>query len=273
MKLAFSTLGCPDWSLAEIADAARRLRYGAIELRCLAGDLDLTARPELSERRVGFSRRLLRRYGVAVCCLDTSACFHAVEASERQKNVESALRSAAIATGLAAPLIRLFPNEVPDGATRAETRIRIAQSLHEVAARAPSGVRFALETHGDFATAEAAVDLVRLADHPSLGVVWDAANTVAAGESIAASARIVAPHLALVHLRDAKPVPGERFWQPVLAGRGSVPFEDVVEQLRAIGYGGYVSFEWEKYWHPELEEPEVALADFRAAIGRLAAAA
>jgi len=128
-------------------------------------------------------------------------------------------------------------------------------------------------THGDFATAEAAVDLVRLADHPSLAIVWDAANTVAAGEEVATSAKLVAPHLALVHLRDAKAVAGKRFWQPVLAGRGSVPFEAVIGELRAIGYAGYVSFEWEKYWYPELEEPEVALADFRNAISRLAVAA
>src|SRR5258706_10664601 len=99
MKLAFSTLGCPQWSLAEVAEAAQRHGYAAVELRCLAGDLDLTARPELQPNRVAFSRRLLRRHGVAVCCIDTSACFHAVAASERRRNVESALRSATIATG------------------------------------------------------------------------------------------------------------------------------------------------------------------------------
>jgi len=29
-----------------------------------------------------------------------------------------------------------------------------------------------------------------------------------------------------------------------------------------LDYDAYVSFEWEKYWHPEIEEPEVALPDF-----------
>ena len=32
--------------------------------------------------------------------------------------------------------------------------------------------------------------------------------------------------------------------------------------IRQLNYDGYVSFEWEKYWHPEIEEPEVALPDF-----------
>jgi hypothetical protein len=28
------------------------------------------------------------------------------------------------------------------------------------------------------------------------------------------------------------------------------------------GYRGYYSFEWEKVWHPEIEEPEIAFPDF-----------
>jgi len=29
-----------------------------------------------------------------------------------------------------------------------------------------------------------------------------------------------------------------------------------------IGYKGFYSFEWEKRWHPEIEEPEVAFAQY-----------
>ena len=48
----------------------------------------------------------------------------------------------------------------------------------------------------------------------------------------------------------------------VLAGRGAVSFAAAVNALRELDYKGYISFEWEKYWHPEIEEPEVALPDF-----------
>jgi hypothetical protein len=36
--------------------------------------------------------------------------------------------------------------------------------------------------------------------------------------------------------------------------------------LRNDGYQGYYSFEWEKLWHPELEEPEVALPAYVSAM-------
>jgi hypothetical protein len=32
--------------------------------------------------------------------------------------------------------------------------------------------------------------------------------------------------------------------------------------LAAIGFDGFVSFEWEKLWHPELATPEIALPHF-----------
>jgi sugar phosphate isomerase/epimerase len=266
MKLAFSTLGCPAWGISEIADAARRFGYAAVELRCLGGDLNLLARPELAPDRAAQSGEAL---GVPICCVDASAAFHAIDDAERHRNVDDAVRFARLASWLRAPMIRVFPNVVPGGATREETRGRIARSLRTLASRAPLGVRIGLETHGDFAAAAEAVDVVRAADHPALGIVWDVANTSAAGDSIEHAAAVVAPHLMLVHLRDAEPAPGERFWRPVLAGRGRVPFRVAVGALRAIRYDGYVSFEWEKYWRPELEEPEVALADFRNAFTSL----
>ena len=58
-------------------------------------------------------------------------------------------------------------------------------------------------------------------------------------------------------------------WLPVLSGRGEVSFVETVEALRRLKYEGYISFEWEKYWHPEIEEPEVALADFANAMKKV----
>jgi hypothetical protein len=35
-----------------------------------------------------------------------------------------------------------------------------------------------------------------------------------------------------------------------------------VDALRRIDYRGYYCFEWEKVWHPDLLEPEVAFPQF-----------
>jgi hypothetical protein len=45
----------------------------------------------------------------------------------------------------------------------------------------------------------------------------------------------------------------------VLLGKGEVPCRQVVELLHRESYQGYITAEWEKKWHPTIEEPEVAL--------------
>jgi hypothetical protein len=46
--------------------------------------------------------------------------------------------------------------------------------------------------------------------------------------------------------------------------QGDVPIFEAIDALSKGGYKGYYSFEWEKLWHPELEAPELAIADYAA---------
>ena len=258
MKLAFSTLGCPEWDLDTIIRAAREFGYDGIELRALAGSLDLLSRTELTTPA-----------GIEICCVDTSCAFHSPDAGERANQVSIALAHAELAAQLSAPLIRVFPDQIQPGAQRNETRDWIAECLHAIAERMPYGVDVALETHGDFARAEAAVEIAKLANHPKVKLIWDVANSFAAGDTIEEAGRVVQPYLAHIHLRDAKPVTGSEHWLPVLAGHGRVSFAKAIVVIRELNYNGYISFEWEKYWRPEIEAPEVALPDFINAIRNL----
>lgn len=269
MKLAFSTLGCPDWELDQIAATAQRLGYDGVELRAVGGSLNLLDRPELKPGKANSARALFAESNLEICCVDTSCTFHSMSPIERQAQVELALRHGELAAELGAPSIRVFPDRIQTGATRDETRDYISESLGQVAERLPAEVCVALETHGDFARSEATVEIVALVDHPRVKLIWDVANSVAAGDSIAAAGRTVQHFLSHIHLRDARPVATSEHWLPVLAGAGEVSFAETLALIEELDYDGYVSFEWEKYWHPEIEEPEVALPDFINAIRKL----
>jgi sugar phosphate isomerase/epimerase len=269
MKLAFSTLGCPDWELDRVTQAALALGYEGIELRALGGDLNLLARPEFRPQSIEATRRRLGDQNLSICCVDTSCAFDSRAAATRSAQVEVAVMHCELAAALGAPLVRIFPDKIQAGASREETRANIAACLGEVARRAPGEVRVGLETHGDFARGRDAAEIARLTDHPKVALIWDVANALAAGDSIAESAREIAPYLAHVHLRDARAVEGREHWLPVLAGCGAVPFAEAIEALQKLDYDRFISFEWEKYWHPEIEEPEVALPDFAAAMKRI----
>src|ERR1044072_5542692 len=241
MKLAFSTLGCPDWDLAEVIAGARKYGYEGIELRALSGSLDLPGCDDFAAKRIATTREYLKREGLEICCVDTSCTFHSTDPNERAAQVDIALVHGELAAKLGAPLIRVFPDKIQPGAQREQTRHWIAACLRDVAMKMPVAVDVGLETHGDFARAEAAVETVELANHPKVKLIWDVANSVAAGDTIESAAEIVRPHLAHVHLRDAKPVSGSEHWLPVLAGRGRVSFADAVVAIRNLNYDSYVS--------------------------------
>ena len=85
MKLAFSTLGCPNYELEDVLRAAREYGFEGVELRALGGGLDLLARPEFAPAAIEGTRRRLEGRGLTVCCVDTSCVFHDTDADERSR--------------------------------------------------------------------------------------------------------------------------------------------------------------------------------------------
>jgi glucosamine-6-phosphate deaminase len=269
MKLSFSTLGCPGWSLADILDAAGRLGYDGVELRFVGGDDALWARPELSGAGLRETLARLRDTALAISCVDTRSFFHAPPGAERDRALDEARRSIGLAARLGAPGIRVFGDRVQPGQDLESTRALVAEALQQLGEEAGrSGVEVWLESHGDFARASDVLSILAQVSSEAVGALWDPANAFEVGESPADGHRLLGARVRHVHLKDVARSSGEtassgaRPWTPVLPGRGEFGPERVLSVLQAAAYDRWVSFEWEKKWHPAIEEPEVALPHF-----------
>ena len=73
------------------------------------------------------------------------------------------------------------------------------------------------------------------------------------------------------HLKDSVPDGAERRY--VLTGTGQVPVKEQVRVLASGGYKGFYCFEWEKKWHPEIDDPEIAFPHFAKTMREYLAAA
>ena len=167
--------------------------------------------------------------------------------------------------------MRVFGNKlVGPQATAVE---HIAGSLRELGNYAgPKNVTVILESHGDFTTSPVLKEILEKASSPHVALLWDAHNTFVEGkEDPEVTVREVGKYIRHTHLKDARLTNGQDSY--VLTGRGDVPVKRQVELLASSGYAGSYSFEWEKAWHPEIEEPEIAIADFAKVITQYLSAA
>jgi sugar phosphate isomerase/epimerase len=261
LPLAFSTLGCPAWPWRTILDVAAREGYAAIELRGLQGELDLPKRPEFSPATLPATRADLRARDIRVVCLGSSVQLHHRDAATRARHADDGRRFIDLAATLEAPYVRVFGDRLHDDEPREAGVARVAEGLRQLAGHARgSGVEIVIESHGDFTDSPTLTSILEAAGD-GVALLWDAHHTVVAGkEAPAQTFSRLGRWVRHTHLKDSRPdATGRRY---VLTGDGDVPVLETVRVLRAAGYTGYYCFEWEKMWHPEIEDPEVAIPHF-----------
>ena len=259
LPIGFSTLGCPSWDWLKILDFAQQNGFAAVELRGMQGTMDLPSRPEFVATRLEQSKKEIADRGLRISCVSSSANLHTA-GQEHEQQLADARRFIDLASQLAAPYVRVFGNKLIG--PRAPALEHIAASLRELGDYAgPKNVAVLLESHGDFTDAPTLREILEAAGSSHVGLLWDAHNTFVDGkEDPAVSVGQLGKYIRHTHLKDSRMEGAEAHY--VLTGRGGVPVKRQVELLVAAGYAGYYSFEWEKAWHPEIDEPEVAIADF-----------
>jgi fatty-acyl-CoA synthase len=125
------------------------------------------------------------------------------------------------------------------------------------------GVAVGVETHDAFSASSVVAELLALVDPAAVdsgavGAVWDSHHPHRMGERPDQVYANLGPRILLAQVKDARRK-ADGDWQLVLLGEGEVPVRDMLGLLAAGGYPHWISVEWEKRWHPEIEEPEVAL--------------
>ena len=260
LPLAFSTLGCPAWELSKILEFAQGNGFAAVELRGLMGNLDLPSRPEFAPDRLAQSKKQIADQGIKIACVSSSTELHEPDAAKREKEIADAIRFIDLASALGAPSVRVFGNKL-DG-PREEIITRVASGMHQLGEYAgPRHVTVIIESHGDFVDSATLKQVLTRAESSHVGLLWDAHHTYVDGhEQPEHTVAELGPWIRHTHLKDSVPAGKERKY--VLTGKGDVPVERQVQALRKIGYQGYYCFEWEKVWHPDLLEPEVAFPDY-----------
>jgi len=265
--LSFSTLGCPDWTFDKITEFAANNGYKGLELRGILRQMDLTKVPEFAtdEARKKTMERMSQK-GLRFVNLGSSATLHFPEGEERQKNLDEGKRFIDLAQQLTCPYIRVFPNNFPKDQDKKTTIDLIVKGLLTLGDYAKNkNVTVLMETHGDAVHIDDLVTITQAAQHPQVGLVWDPVNMwTVTKESPTAAYNALKKYIRHTHIKDAVLVDGKPQYK--FLGQGEVPIFEAVDALAKDNFKGFFSFEWEKLWHPELADPELAISDYTKAM-------
>ncbi len=266
MKLSFMTLGCPEWDLATICARGQEYGYDGVDFRGYLDQINITTL-EMFTSQVTETRQTLADAGLAVSGISTS--IRICDPENLDHNLEEAARTIEVAKGLGAPNIRVFGGGDLSNYSREELAGYgcdcMSQILEFEGARK---LNWLFETHDLWVQAEHCRLLLDKIPGPSFGALWDMGHTWRVGrEKPEASIAALGGRIGYVHVKDAVFNPASLLamddgWHYVTPGKGELPLKESISLLQRNGYDGWLLFEHEKRWHPNLAEPEEIFPDF-----------
>src|SRR5437762_2306001 len=148
MKIAFTTLACPDWSFEKITDTAHAFGYDGIEIRVLNGTIDILNSPELASTAREATRARLREQNLQISGLGSSVRFIHADAAKFDANVRDGKAFIDRAQMFGAPFIRVYGDPFVPEVPHAESMDRVVDGLRQLGQYAKgSGVSVLIESH------------------------------------------------------------------------------------------------------------------------------
>lgn len=270
MKLAATTLGCPEWSFGKILEEFQRLGLEGIEIRGLEGEMDADKIVRFLPENAEETLQKVREHGLKLAGFGTSCNFH--DLPKYDGAVEQGKISIDVCARLGIPWIRVFGDRFPEEYSREEVTASVIRGLRELCSYGQEkGVAVYLEIHGEFNTVEALSPVLdAMKDTANFGILWDIEHSDRAyGDDVEAFYQLIQPFVRHVHVKDYLRAADGKPFRLCMVGQGQIPIPKLISWLKRDGYNGYLSLEWEKKWVPELPDAEEAFPAYAAYIRAL----
>ena len=259
MKLAFSTLGCPNFSWPDIYSMAKDLGYSGIEIRGLGDDIFAVKAQPFTENMLPHTIKKLASLRLEIPCLSSGCCLKYPDRED--ENVKEITQYINLAKSLNTPYIRILADlkPQPDGEVDDEVVLKALRRIIPVAE--DNGVVLLIETNGVYSDTLRLRNLLDLAASDYVAALWDIHHPYRfADETPGETVQNLGAYIRYVHVKDSIVESGEIKYR--MMGEGDLPFHDMMLALRSINYEGYISLEWVKRWAADLHDAGIVFPQF-----------
>ncbi|MBP3453277.1 MAG: AMP-binding protein [Clostridia bacterium] len=259
MKLAFSTLGCPDFSWSDIYSMAKDFGFDGIEMRGLGNDIFSVRAQPFRADQIDKTIANLKRMRLEIPCLSTGCvlkdadCWHQTKAE-----IEEYIR---LAEKLGAKYIRLLGDRNADIEGEVDDEVVLAALKDIVPYAEERDVILLVETNGVYSDTARLRDLLARVESDNVAALWDMHHPYRfANEKPETTIQNLGVYIKHIHIKDSVMVDGKVKYK--IMGEGDMPIESMIRALRSVNYEGYISLEWVKNTAPELQSAGIVFPHF-----------
>ncbi len=259
MKLAFSTLGCPDFSWNDIYSMAKDIGFDGIEIRGLGNEIFAVKAQPFTEAQLPQTVKKLSELRLEIPCLSSGCCLKYAENAD--KNHEEIMNYIMLASKLGTPYIRILADAEPGPTGDVDDNVVLAALQKLIPAAEEHGVTLLVETNGVYSDTERLCKLLNEISSDSVAALWDLHHPYRfAGEKPEKTVQNLGAYIKYVHIKDSIMEDGKPKYR--MMGEGDLPIDDMMRALRSINYEGYISLEWVKRWAADLDDAGVVFPNF-----------
>ncbi|MEG0754560.1 MAG: sugar phosphate isomerase/epimerase, partial [Angelakisella sp.] len=222
MKLAFSTLGCPDWTWDEIFATAKDMRIDGIEVRGIERVLYAPENPLFSMEKCDATKERLASAGLVISAFTSGAVLGLPDSPTLAvKEIRDYIQ---LASRMGVPYIRVLssPSAQPE-----RTDLVQAKELYLMlcAEAKEQGVCLLMETSGALSDSALMAQFMEGTDPASAGVLWDLHHPYRfCGEAPELTYSRIGQYVRYMHVKDSVMKEGQVVYR--MMGHGDVPIFD-----------------------------------------------
>lgn len=257
MKLAFSTLGCPEWGFGDTTAAAKDLEFDGVEVRGIAKEIYVPNIKAFDGAHIEKSKARLKEFGLEIPMLTGGMEL----GRENEDSLSQIKEYIDLAEKINTSFVRVMITNRP---YPEEADMAKAIELYNEACKygEAKGVMPLIETNGVLADTAEMKKFIENISSENKGVLWDIHHPYRYfNETPKLSYENIGRYVKYVHVKDSVMQGGKLIYR--MMGYGDVPVYDCLKLLNDGGYDGYVTLEWVKRWNPDLESGGIVFAHYK----------
>jgi fatty-acyl-CoA synthase len=235
MKIAFSTLGCPDFTWPEIYAMAKDLGFDGIEIRGLGEDIYAVKAKPFTDEQLPQTIEKLKSLNIEIPCFSSGCCIKYKEREE--ENIKEITQYILLAAKMGAPYVRILADEKPYPEDQVDDDV-VLQTLKRVIPIAEeNNVTLLIETNGVYSDTSRLCELLNNAASDSVAALWDIHHPYRyANENPEVTVQNLGAYIQYVHVKDSAEEDGKICYK--MMGEGDLPIHEAMLALQSINYEG-----------------------------------